>query len=40
MLLFSANKWLGLTWGIMALYGLVGAVGINPRRWQDTHRGF
>jgi hypothetical protein len=29
MLLFSANKWLGLTWGIMTLYGLVGAVGIN-----------
>ena len=29
MLLFSQNKWLGLTWGIMSLYALIGAVGIN-----------
>ena len=29
MLLFSQNKWLGLAWGIISLYALIGAVGIN-----------
>jgi hypothetical protein len=28
-LLFSENKWLGLTWGIISLYALIGAVGVN-----------
>jgi hypothetical protein len=28
MLLFSQNKWLGLAWGIISLYGMIGAVGV------------
>jgi hypothetical protein len=28
-LLFSPNKWLGLTWGIISLYGLIAAVGVD-----------
>jgi hypothetical protein len=28
MLLFSQNKWLGLAWGIISLYALIGAVGV------------
>jgi hypothetical protein len=28
MLLFSQNKWLGLAWGIMSLYALIGALGV------------
>jgi len=27
-LLFSQNKWLGVTWGIMSLYALIGALGV------------
>ncbi len=27
-LLFSQNKWLGLTWGIISLYAQIAAVGI------------
>lgn len=29
MLLFSPNKWLGLTFGIISLFGCIGAVGVN-----------
>ena len=28
MLLFSQNKWLGLAFGIMSLYGMIGAFGV------------
>ena len=28
VLLFSQNKWLGLAWGIMSLYALIGAMGV------------
>jgi hypothetical protein len=31
-LLFSANKWLGLTWGIISLWALVAAVGVDAGR--------
>jgi hypothetical protein len=31
-LLFSSNKWLGLTWGIISLWALVAAVGVDAGR--------
>jgi hypothetical protein len=31
-LLFSSNKWLGLTWGIISLWALVAAVGADAGR--------
>ncbi len=28
-LLFSPNKWLGITWGVISLWALIAAVGID-----------
>jgi hypothetical protein len=35
-LLFSSNKWLGLTWGIISLWALIAAVGVDTGKPANT----